>query len=642
MKYKNEQTILKIIKYAPAIFIIIMAILITSLLYIENKVVFENEKIKLEKDFIQSNKNRIKSEIEKIHNYIDKEHSSTEIRLKESLKKRVYEAHMIATEIYEQNKEKGEKEVTKLIKDALRTIRFNDGRGYFFIYSFDYECILLPIKRELEGSNFYNFQDGKGVYLTRNIIQQVKKEGEGFLTWWYSKPQDLNNSYKKIGFNKAFEPYGWFIGTGEYVDEFEQSLQKSVLASIDRLTTWKNDYFFIFDYTGNFILYPVKELEGKNIFTSNISKTLQKDIEKESLFNQFVILAQNKGGFLTYQHHKNRQEYIEKTSYMLGFEPWNWIIGKGFYEDDLQATLSEMQREVEERFEEHLIKIFLFTAVLTLCLLIISNYMSAMLKNKFTNYKESIKKHIEQNAIQQSILAQQSKMASMGEMIGNIAHQWRQPLSAITSSATGLSLKHEMDNLNKKEFEVFIDVITTSAQFLSQTIDDFRNFFIPQKEKRTFLIEEAFEKTFKLINAQFKNRGIEFVKNIESIELTALDNELIQVLINLLNNAKDQLVLLQGKKYIFIDVYKKDNHVIIEIKDNGEGINEEIITKVFNPYFTTKQAKHGTGIGLYMSKEIIQKHMNGSIHASNVHFEYEHQNFKGALITIELPINCIK
>ncbi len=84
-----------------------------------------------------------------------------------------------------------------MIKDALRNIRFNNGRGYFFIYSFDYECILLPVAKQLEGSNFYNFKDGKGTYLTRNIIKQVKKEKEGFLTWWYHKPSDMKNQYKK-------------------------------------------------------------------------------------------------------------------------------------------------------------------------------------------------------------------------------------------------------------------------------------------------------------------------------------------------------------------------------------------------------------------------------------------------------------
>ena len=148
------------------------------------------------------------NDVENLYDFIIKTQAKTEEKLKENIKNRVYEAQNIAIQIYNENKDtKTKDEIKKMIKDALVNIRFNEGRGYFFIYSFDYECILLPINRKLEGTSFYNFQDSKGKYLTRDIITQLKEEKEGFQNWYYAKPNDLKTEYKKIGFNIYFEPY---------------------------------------------------------------------------------------------------------------------------------------------------------------------------------------------------------------------------------------------------------------------------------------------------------------------------------------------------------------------------------------------------------------------------------------------------
>ncbi|WP_419769011.1 MAG: cache domain-containing protein [Candidatus Marinarcus sp.] len=645
MLYKNEQTILKIIKYAPSAFVIVLALSILILSYFENKVVYEENKIKLQKNFIASNKERIKIETEKIKSYILKEHSLIEEKLKQSLKERIYEAHDIVMEIYRQNKHKGEKEVTKLIKDALRNIRFNNGRGYFFIYNYDYTCILLPINPSLEGENVYNFKDAKGRYLGRDIIASLEPTGESFLTWWFPKPNDLDHAHKKIGFNIHFKPYNWFIGTGEYVDEFEEDFKKDVLENLERMNSWHNSYLFIVNYEGDLLLYPNKAFQGKNIFsfednTMPASKNdhfFQQTTTKE-IFPKFKELAQKSGGFLTYIHNKNSQKFVEKTSYVDGIQAWHWIIGNGFYEDDLRITLKEMKESASKNFEAHLFRIFIITFIASTILLIVSTYISHILKNKFTEYKKSIQKQIEQNSMQQNIMAQQSKMAAMGEMISNIAHQWRQPLSVITTSITGLGIKHEMGNLTKQEFESVVNNINHSAQYLSQTIDDFRNFFKSEKKKQHFVIEEVIEKTLMLVNSQFKNRGITIIKNIQPIEVCTFKNELIQVLINILNNAKDELDEKSDEKLIFIETLVENECLVIKIKDNGNGISIADINRIFEPYFSTKKAKDGTGIGLYMSQEIITKHMDGTIEALNVEYDYNEKRQKGALFTLTIPL----
>lgn len=230
MIYKNENQLINIIKYSPPIFIITISIIITLFLYLDKQNELEKGKISIKNEFIKTNKELVETDVENLHDFIIKTQESTEKKLKENIKNRVYEAKSIAMRIYNENKDtKTKTEIQKMIKDALTDIRFNDGRGYFFIYSFDYECILLPISKNLEGSSFYNFKDSHGTFLTRDIIKQVKEEKEGFLTWYYPKPDDATKSYKKIGFNVYFEPYDWFIGTGEYFIDFENSMKKEVL-----------------------------------------------------------------------------------------------------------------------------------------------------------------------------------------------------------------------------------------------------------------------------------------------------------------------------------------------------------------------------------------------------------------------------
>jgi len=238
-----------------------------------------------------------------------------------------------------------------------------------------------------------------------------------------------------------------------------------------------------------------------------------------------------------------------------------------------------------------------------------------------------------------NLLYQQSRMAAMGEMLENIAHQWRQPLSVISTVATGTQLQVSYDMFEKDAITTSMNQINTSVQHLSQTIDDFRDFFKSDKKKNQFNVNKIFEKTFTLITSQFQTADIKIVRNIEEITLFGLENELIQVLINILNNARDELIKKDNQaRLILIDVVKENNNVKILIKDNAGGIQGDIIDDIFKSHFTTKQDSNGTGVGLSMSQIIIEEHMNGSIHVENVHFSYEDIKYDGALFTILIPL----
>jgi signal transduction histidine kinase len=634
MIYKNEKQLLNIIKFTPPIVIITISIIITFLLYLEKQHELKKERISIENQYIKENKELVTKEVENLYNFIIKTQETTEEKLKKSIKERVNEANKIANRIYDENKDtKSKDEIIKMIKDALVDVRFNDGRGYIFIYTFDYECILLPVNRKNEGGSVRDFQDSKGMYLGREIVNSLKDKDEAFLTWYYPKPDELDSSYKKIGFNAHFKPYDWFIGTGEYFVDFEDSVKKEVLEYISKFKTDKDDYFFILDYGKNEGLF--KRVDG----TEEHSFVELSKIEDRKLFNKVVESAKNNQEFLSYKYiYDKNNELLTKTSYIKNIPNWNWVIAKGFYHSYVNKIINSKTEELNVKFQAKVINIITIAIILTILLLLVSLYISKVLEKKFSKYKSEIDNYLDKNNKQQHILAQQAKMAAMGEMLGNIAHQWRQPLSVITTVATGMKLQKEFNSLDDETFNKSVDNITNSALYLSDTIEDFRNFFRIDKEKTLFSIKNVFEKVFKLTDAQFKNHEIIFIKEIDDFKLFGFENEVIQALINILNNAKDALENIEKPRLIFISTKKHNDKIIIKITDNAGGINEDIIDKVCEPYFTTKHQAKGTGIGLYMTEEIIVKHMNGSFNINNCEFEYEKKKYKGVEITIEMLV----
>ncbi len=238
------------------------------------------------------------------------------------------------------------------------------------------------------------------------------------------------------------------------------------------------------------------------------------------------------------------------------------------------------------------------------------------------------------------LLFEQSKLASMGEMIGNIAHQWRQPLSIISTSATGLQMQYEYDLLDIKNIPQVCETINENAQYLSQTIDDFRNFIKGGRILEQFVLSDLINSSLKLVEASTKSNNITVVLNLDDdIVLYGYENELKQCFINIFNNSKDALKEINQKKRLFFITTAKEGEDFVKIifKDNGKGILEENLSKVFEPYFTTKHKSQGTGLGLHMTYNMITSGMNGTIALENVEYAYQEVPYIGAQITIILP-----
>jgi signal transduction histidine kinase len=264
--------------------------------------------------------------------------------------------------------------------------------------------------------------------------------------------------------------------------------------------------------------------------------------------------------------------------------------------------------------------------------------LNSMLKQNNEQLEQRVKKEIEKSRKKDILMAQQTKMAALGEMLGHIAHQWRQPLSAISTATSGLQLKHEFKTLSNEDFADLTNGIMRNTKYLSDTIEDFRTYFQKDKEQKGFNLSKLIKDTYNIIKALYNTKHIHLhLKCDDTIFYKGYQNELSQVLLNLFNNAKDALdVVQQDPKIVFIKTYRKNSTIYIEFHDNAGGILKQHQDKIFEPYFTTKHESHGTGIGLYMCKEIITKHFKGEIFSRNEAFEIENKHFFGANFIIKL------
>jgi PAS domain S-box-containing protein len=240
------------------------------------------------------------------------------------------------------------------------------------------------------------------------------------------------------------------------------------------------------------------------------------------------------------------------------------------------------------------------------------------------NLNQRVHKQVTELRKKEQLLIQQSKLATMGEMIGHIAHQWRQPLNALSIQKDIIIDDYYENRLTDEEIDSFEKDTNELIQYMSKTIDDFRNFFIPSKKKVSFELVDSIWSVVNIIDAQLKNHHITLTINNntnEDIQIEGYPNEFKQVVINIINNAKDAIInrqeikeIKEGKIEINIT---KDTKTHITIQDNGGGVPDEILHKVFEPYFTTKFQSKGTGLGLYMSKTIIEINMGGTLMVQN-------------------------
>lgn len=259
------------------------------------------------------------------------------------------------------------------------------------------------------------------------------------------------------------------------------------------------------------------------------------------------------------------------------------------------------------------------------------NIMAKQMNTYKYNLQQEVDKAVAERSQQSKLLIQQSRLASMGEMIGNIAHQWRQPLNALGLIIQKFQIFSDRDKLSPEIILKSTKKAELIIKKMSTTIDDFSDFFKPDKDKEQFNIREFCQEVFELMDAGLEQHNISLKVDIkQDCELYGYKNEFSQVMVNLLNNSRDALVETGvDNPQIYMSVTEDDNETVFILSDNAGGIDDEIINRIFDPYYTTKEEGKGTGIGLYMSKMIIEENMHGFIDVDNTDL--------GARFTMKFP-----
>ena len=260
------------------------------------------------------------------------------------------------------------------------------------------------------------------------------------------------------------------------------------------------------------------------------------------------------------------------------------------------------------------------------------NKKTEELKKLNESLEQRVKDEIEKNKEKDRVLFEQNKMIAMREMLNNIAHQWRQPLSAISTSASSILLKKDMKDLDDESIDFLCNHILNSSNFLSKTIEDFRIFFKNGEDTTNFSLKESLINCIELIKKSFENNNINIVYDIkDDLIISSSKNQFQQAILNLIKNSAEALMdRKQDEKLIFITY----SNSILNIYDNANGIKEGIIEHVFEPYFTSKHKSQGKGLGLYMTKTILENNMNFKLDVQNTHFIHDGKDYFGANFTI--------
>lgn len=397
-------------------------------------------------------------------------------------------------------------------------------------------------------------------------------------------PSDKEDLFKKI------------IGLGDSspVKSYYPELQ-SKLKELEKFRFFLEG---ITDFVGVFDFKNGNLLTNSNKSFNNIIESDSLDLSKVT-FNQ-VIRFQN-----SQKTQEVTEKFIEDNYLHLGYitTPSGKVIPIEFslklLENSDEQYIVFIGRDITERLEKE-----------------------QMLKQLNSILKAELESLIQEKLASQEMLIKQSRMAAMGEMIGNIAHQWRQPLCSLGFIIQDLIDAYDSGDLNREYLSDIVESSMSQILFMTQTIENFRNYYSPNKEKLSFNIMQSVKDTINIIEKQFDINDVNLELKVinespDSYTTFGYPNEFKQVLLNLLSNSLDAVADKGNKGVVKITITDTEKYIFLDIFDNGGGIPDDIIDKVFEPYFTTKDKETGTGLGLYMSKMIIEENMLGSLRVEN-------------------------
>lgn len=631
----REKNIPRLIIIVPVAAIIVLTLLIAYFYVSYRHQHFKVESERLKQEYIVGEKKSLENRLQSLSLLLKTKYENMQTPMKEELISRVNIAYDTAQYLHARySRGYNEEAVKLLILGALSRMTWGDKKN--FIWVSDKKGNNLLARQEELKRNLLDYQDADGRYIIKEEIEAVNTYGEAFLKTRF----DPKEPRVQLMYLKDFGHYDWFFGTGMYyIDEYER-IKKNIISILSAIQTDPDEYYYIVNSKGDIIYHPGMPLDT-NIFEL-------KDKEGFAYIKSQIEKATQEGGGYTSYMSKSRtyDQFSKKTTFSTYFKPFDWVISTGFYALNIQKAIDKQQSALKKEIEEEIRTILLFSFIFAVVVILMTLGFSRSITDIFLNYQkrvkeretalqslnDSLKEQVEIEVAAQrekeKMLIQQSKMAAMGDMISMIAHQWRQPLNQMSYVMMNIEGAYDARTLSREYLDEKLKEGENLLEYMSHTIEDFRDFFKPDKEKEALYLCGLVDSAIGLIEKGLEQHDVKLIKEYSCKKaLLVYKNEIIQVLLNLLKNAQEAL---EGKDdpCIKVCIYEEDGCAKISISDNAGGIKDEDMKKIFEPYYSTK-AHHGTGLGLYMSKMIIEEHMNGELSVANIE--------EGAEFTICLP-----
>lgn len=603
----------------------------------------------LSENLYEEIRSNLKADVESAVNLIDLVRQQTEERYRDILVENVRNAQRISRDYYRDHRSTFSiEQMQKELRDILRSYRFFDGEGYYFLFSTEGEVVLYPVRPELEGSNNMEWQDEAGNYFIKEMLNILYRDGEGYLQYKIFRPGKMGESYWKESYITSVPELNLIIGSGYYIEDLEQYAQNVAADSLDLFGVSRENPFFATAYNG---MVKTGAHRGINRITNPLGNS-------DQLIQDMSSLARSGGGYFEYLVPSDGMVTADqrRISFILPYPDWEWFIGTGTDIRDLSDIIESERRFILQEILRNLILLLVILVLIYGLLFILMRRIASPVKKasdklirsmeqalerdeaialdglafrEFRSLAESTNRILQEKQISQKALFQKQKMEALGRLAGGVAHDINNQLTGVMGFADLISTEKLSE-----EGESYLESLLEGAQRASDMVRELLVFSRGQEGPRGEVdLHEILERIRLFLERTIdKNIQIRLEPTAKKYLLTGDGNKIYSLFLNLAINSVDALE--KGGVIILTtrNVLKEEkNQLQVEIRDNGCGIEPENLEKIFELFFTTKPAGKGTGLGLALVYDIV-KEQGGTI-------TVESELDSGTLFTVLFPLN---
>jgi signal transduction histidine kinase len=646
---------LRITLIGSMIAIAILAVGLVGMLWIfQEYSKFTTESQHLREAYMREQRTLIKQEVDRVVDYIQYQRSTTETALKNRIRERVEQAWTSADALYTKYRgQKSEGEIQGIIRESLRPVRFDQGRGYYFIYDMQGNNVLLPYSPQLEGRNLWDLQDSTGQYTIRRMVELMRDKGEGFLSWHWYRPGETGKMSEKIGFSKVFAPFAWWIGTGEYVEDVEQEIQRQTLDRVNTIRFGQDGYIFVYDFQANTLAHFKPENLGVNQYhfrDPNGVPVLQELLrgcqqQEEGVFLEYVGTIRPATG-----------QPAAKLAYARAIKEWQWMVGTGVYVDEINEILAKKRAVLTQKIQRDLAFIVLILGFSLLLIALISRYITGRITTNIEEFKAFFDRAatgssmIDHQAIHfaefkdmalaanrmvdernraalalenlKEQLNRSRKMEALGVLAGGVAHDLNNVLSAVVGYPDLILASLPTDHPQRR----FIEAVRDSGLKASEIVQDLltlarRGVVQPVLLDLNSLVEHYLAAP-EGIKLRTNNPDLRIETQLAS-DLLPIKGSRVHVqktIMNLIVNAAEAqpgggvIRIATENRYLEqplqgYEQVEEGDYAVLSVADAGVGIPAEDLDHIFEPFFSKKKlGRSGTGLGMTVVWGTVQDH----------------------------------